>query len=363
MSSAPQGPRRRRPRQPSRRAPDWLLYLPILSVFLFVVTIGTVVWAVRAWLTPASGLATVPALAGMPLARAQALAARAGLGVRVIAHHADFHAVRGTVIGQLPASGERVRAGRIVDLIVSDGAPMVRTPNLSNLSLRDARVAIENAHLVPGEVTRSVDESVVAGQVIGQRPDPLTLVPAGSRVSITVASGRPRLFAPNFIGMPVDAVRRAARDVHVAVGTVTQLPVAPGAPPAGVVVAQNPQPGRPLAPAQKIDFQVSGGPPASAPTPAASGGLLPTASPAASGLGASALPSPDATRVMRISVALPQSAQAEPVRVVLEDASGSRTIFDQNTRGGVTISFQVTVVGQGTVETYVRGKLVSSTPL
>ncbi len=339
------------------------MYLPLLCGLLFVLTVGGVVWAVRVWLTPASGIATVPALQGMPIERAHAAAAHAGLGVRVIAHHADFHAAQGTVIGQLPAAGERVRAGRVVDVILSDGVPMVRTPNLSNLSLRDATVAIENAHLVPGEVTHSADERVVAGQVIGQHPDPLTLVPAGSRVSIVVAAGRPRVFAPNFIGMPVDAARRAAHDVHVAVGTITRLPVAPGAARAGTVVAQNPQPGRPLAPEQTIDLQVSGGPPSATPAPAASGGLVPAAAPSASGLGAAALPSPDATRIMRVSVALPQSTQAEPVRVVLEDASGSRTIFDQITRGGVTISFQVTVVGQGTLETYVNGKLVSSTPL
>ncbi len=54
---------------------------------------------------------------------------------------------------------------------------------------------------------------------------------------------------------------------------------------------------------------------------------------------------------------------AKPVRVVLEDATGSKTLFDQITAGGITLSFDLHVVGQATIETYVDGKLVSTTPL
>ena len=66
---------------------------------------------------------------------------------------------------------------------------------------------------------------------------------------------------------------------------------------------------------------------------------------------------------MRVSVVLPKSDTPQPVRVVLEDASGSKTLFDQVTTGGITLTFDLTVMGEGTIETYVNGKLVTSTPL
>jgi len=66
---------------------------------------------------------------------------------------------------------------------------------------------------------------------------------------------------------------------------------------------------------------------------------------------------------MRVSVALPKSDAAKPVRVVLQDATGSKTLFEQTTTGGITLTFDLTVVGEGTIETYVDGKLVTSTPL
>jgi hypothetical protein len=62
-------------------------------------------------------------------------------------------------------------------------------------------------------------------------------------------------------------------------------------------------------------------------------------------------------------VALPQSDSAKQVRVVLEDATGSKTLFDQRTTGGITLSFDLQVVGQATIETYVDRKLISTTPL
>jgi hypothetical protein len=66
---------------------------------------------------------------------------------------------------------------------------------------------------------------------------------------------------------------------------------------------------------------------------------------------------------MRVSVALPRSDVAKLVRVVLQDATGSKTLFEQNTTGGITLTFDLTVVGDGTIETYVSGKLVTTTPL
>jgi hypothetical protein len=66
---------------------------------------------------------------------------------------------------------------------------------------------------------------------------------------------------------------------------------------------------------------------------------------------------------LRVSVALPQSAQPVRTRVVLLDATGSRTLYDQETRGGFTLSFDLTVSGAGTLETFVGDSLVNSTPL
>lgn len=356
-------PRRRRQAgyRRSRTRRHWLDSLPLISLGVLVLAVCAVAVVASQWLTPVGRPISVPPFIGMPFDQARSLAAAAHLELREIAHRPDYHAPKDSVIGQLPNPGEKVREGRVIDVITSDGVPTVKVPNLSNLSLRDATVALENAHLSLGTVSESVNQDLTAGDVLEQHPDPFAAAPAGSEVSVTVAKGRPQMYAPSFVGMPIQSARQAAHDAHVVFGTVTSLALAAGAKPKGMIVAQDPVPGTLLGPKQKIALQVSGGaPPTAAPSPPPSPlaqAPSPTAAPT------SVLPSPGAARTMRISVALPQSSAAQPVKVVLEDATGSKTIFDQTTDGGVTLSFDVTVVGQGTIETYVNGKLVSSTPL
>jgi beta-lactam-binding protein with PASTA domain len=369
VSDGASRPRRRRPRQtqsPRSARRSWVDSLPLVSLGALVVAITIVTLAAYHWLVPSGRLVSVPPFIGMPFSQAQSLAATAHVGLRVVAHRVDLHAPKQVVIGQLPSAGEKVREGRVIDVILSDGVLMVTTPNLSNLSMRDAQVALGNAHLRLGAVTQSKNLHVVAGVVLEQHPDPFTSVAAGSAVDVTVATGRPQMYAPSFLGMSLATAKRAAADAQIALGTVTDMPIAQGAKPKGTIVGQDPAAGQALTPDQKISLQVSGGAPATptpSPSPSAQALASSPPSPSPSPTVSSLLPSPNAARVMRVSVALPQSAQPQPVRVVLEDATGSKTIFDQTTTGGVTLSFDVTVVGQGTIETYVNDKLVSSTPL
>jgi beta-lactam-binding protein with PASTA domain len=364
MSDQPRQPRRRRRAQATRRAArHWTDYLPIAAIGAFVIAVAVVGIAAMTWLSPAGKPVTVPPFIGMPFEQAKSLAQSEHIGLRVVAHRTDFHAPKDDVIGQLPGAGEKVRESRVIDVILSDGVPMVATPNLSNLSLRDAKLALDNAHLTLGTVTEVQNLDIVAGQVLEQHPDPFTSLSAGSPVDVSIARGRPQMYTPSFIGMSLDFVRSAAKDAHIALGDVTQMPITQGAKPKGTVVAQDPVPGQALKPKQKVALQVSsGGPetPTPSPSPSASEeAALPSPSPSPSPL----LPSPGSQRAMRVSVALPKSDVAEPVRVVLLDATGSKTLFEQTTTGGVTLSFDLTVVGEGTIETYVDGKLVTTTPL
>ncbi|HXN08288.1 MAG TPA: PASTA domain-containing protein [Candidatus Acidoferrales bacterium] len=370
MSDDPRRPRRRRPRpsdaprRPSRHLID---YLPIAALATFVVAVAVVAIMASIWLAPAGKPVPVPSFMGMTFDRANAQASSAHLGLRVVARRTDFRAPKNAVIGQLPSAGEKVREGRVVDVILSDGVPMVSVPNLSNLSLRDAKLALGNAHLTLGNVTESQNVGVIAGQVLEQHPDPFTQLPAGRAVDVTVAKGRPQMYAPNFVGMSLDFAKKAATDAHVVIGGVTLMPIREGARPKGTIVAQDPVPGFAMTPKQKISLQASGGGPQT-PTPSPSPSPLASeeaaqSSPSPSPSPSPVLASPGAPRTMRISVALPRSDVAKPVRIVLQDATGSKTLFEQTTTGGVTLSFDLTVVGGGTIETYVDGKLVTTTPL
>jgi beta-lactam-binding protein with PASTA domain len=332
-----------------------------------------IIWLVVTWnafIAPAGAPVTVPKVIGLQFQTAQNIAAKSRVALHIVARRSDFKAPKDRILGQLPAAGEQVREGRSVDVIVSDGVPTVKVPNVGAMSLRDATVALENAHLFPGAVQSRQQNDVTAGTVLDQKPDAFTSLPAGSHVDLVVARGRPQRYAPNFVGASAAFAAAAAKDAGIALDKVTELPITRGAKPKGTVIAQDPSAGTPLLPNQRISLQVSGGAP---PTPVPIDVSSPSGpSPSASQSGnevqpqpnpSGVLPSPQGARGMRVSVALPGSPTPAHIRVVLLDATGSRTLYDQRTTGGFTLSFDITVTGAATIDTYVDDALVNSTAL
>jgi len=358
--------RRKRPEPGPRRRIRWpALVLPGLGLVAVIALVWIIVAAMR-MLSPAGASVAVPSFVGLRYADAAGAAKKSHLSLHVVARKPDYHAPKDEIVGQLPAAGEHVREGRVIDVVLSDGEPTAKVPNVANMSVRDATVTLENAHLDVGSVSSQYDSGVPEATVLSQQPEALSQVPAGTKVDLVIAKGQPVAYAPNFVGMPIANAPAAAKEANVKLAPSVQMPIAPSAPPKGIIVAQDPPAGQQMRPNETITLQVSGGalptpvPSPTFPSPAQS---QPGQAPSAAGSqGPSPAPSPTA-RGLRVSVALPESPQPVRIRVVVVDATGSRTLFDQNSKGGTTISFDITVTGAATLETYIGDQLVNSTPL
>ena len=371
-------PHRRRPRDypqtpPRRPWRGFRVQFNPLALVAGALTIVAAIIALIAFriLEPTGSAVVLPRFAGMALADARREAASVNVNLRVVAHHPDSHAAKEVVLGQYPAPGEHVREGRTVDLIVSDGPTSSEVPSLSGLSLRDARVALGNAHLELGTVTEVRSNELAAGRILDQHPDAHSQAPEGSKVDVTVAQGRAEVYVPRFVGLSLAFAQSAAHSIGVALAPPVWLPIAKNAKPRGTVVAQDPLPGQPLSSTEKVTLSVSGGapatptplptvPPTPVPASVAPATESPGPSPEASGATPTAAP---VARSMRIAVKLPPSATPKRIRVALVDATGSRDLYDETTTGGFTLSFDVTVTGAGTIQTYVNGALTTSTQL
>ena len=376
MSSGPPRRRRSTPSYPAgSRPPDRpggssgrRSYALPIALLVLTVVVGLVALAGYRILLPSGNPVELPKFIGQQLVDAQSAAAAARVSLRVIAHHPDDRTAKGVVVGQFPAPGEYVREGRAVDIIVSDGPSLAIVPNLANMSLRDAEVALANARLSIGTVTTEATSAITEGRILTQHPDAFTSVPAGSKIDLTIAKGRAEVFAPNFVGLTLTFSQSAAKQAGVVLGTPMWMQIAPNARPKGTVVAQDPLPGQPID-GQKIVLQVSSGPPAT-PTPVPTVAPVQTDTPVpetpqpspSAEAPASASPGQQA-RGLRVAVQLPSSTTPKHVRIALVDATGSRDLYDQVTAGGFTLSFDVTVTGTGTIQTYIDGALTTSTPL
>ena len=161
----------------SRRTKLVAILVPLAGVITVVVVL---------FLTGVIGSRRVPAVTGM--GRDEAESVLRGKGLRAEIDSVDDTLASGTVAAQLPAAGVKVRGSRAVKLSVSTG--MVTAPTLTGLPLADARARLARLALTAAKVDTQYSDDHGPDTVVSSGLKAGTKVAPGSRVSLTVSSGR-----------------------------------------------------------------------------------------------------------------------------------------------------------------------------
>jgi beta-lactam-binding protein with PASTA domain/predicted Ser/Thr protein kinase len=106
----------------------------------------------------------------------------------------DENAVPGTVIAQSPAASTPVAQGTTVTLTVAKAAAKVPVPDLTDMTLAQAQVALNVVHLEFGSKTEAPSDTVAVGHILDQDPAPGEKVRKGSLVDVVLSTG-PSSFA------------------------------------------------------------------------------------------------------------------------------------------------------------------------
>ena len=89
----------------------------------------------------------------------------------------------------------------------------VAVPDLTGLSLTEAREQLAEARLEIGPVREMVHPTERRGVVVAQDPVEGQTLRPGSEVGVAVSQGRARVTVPDLVGMPADAALELARRV------------------------------------------------------------------------------------------------------------------------------------------------------
>ena len=110
------------------------------------------------------------------------------------------------VIFQDPSAGSEIKKGRDIKIVISRGPQKIIMPNLSGISLRRARITIEELDLCRGVTSSTSDMVVDKGDIIAQFPLPNSSVNRGFCVDLLVSNGpRPKSFKmPDLVGLQLD---------------------------------------------------------------------------------------------------------------------------------------------------------------
>ncbi|MDF1526527.1 MAG: PASTA domain-containing protein [bacterium] len=233
-----------------------------LAIRILLLAAGMVVvaflsaWVAFTFLTQ-GGEVTVPALEGVELRAALELASRDQLGLRVKGTGYDLGTPPGHVISQDPLPGTKIKANRIVYVVVSQGTPSVFIPNLTNLTLRKAELQLAQAGLTLGKIGRTHVEEVLPGLVITQSPPPGQFVPRSDSINLLLSDGpRPAVYLlPDMTGLPMETVLSRIRDWNMRSGRIMEI-VDEKVPP-GTVAALTPPPGSAVVEGQSIHLTVT----------------------------------------------------------------------------------------------------------
>ena len=187
------GAMRRQPRK-VRRA---------VIVTLIVVLLGAAA-AAGGWWLGSGRWSYTPGAVGVPRASAEVLVRSAGLVPHISTEPSDTVA-QGTVADSRPEPGARVLRGSAVDLVVSEGRPVVPAVAAGGTS-GEAEQAIRAAHLTPVvDPTRDRFAAGVApGAVVGTDPAADTALPIAAPVLVILSKGAPPLPVPEVAGKSVD---------------------------------------------------------------------------------------------------------------------------------------------------------------
>jgi serine/threonine-protein kinase len=240
--------------QPKRRRwPAWLAGLLLLAA---LAGLGYLAWML--FRTPTH---EVPAVVGLPQDEALGLVDDFEWDVTVDEGRSDEYRTPGQIIRTSPPAGEDLAEGSPLLLVVSEGPEFRRVPDLSGMTLADARAEIERLELVAAEPTTAYNEDVPAGTVISSSVQGVPLggdVLPGAEVELVVSDGPQPRRVPQLRGLTTDEATQLLGDLGLVLAVGEE--VFDDEIPAGEIATQNPAVDTTLERGGTITANVSKGP-------------------------------------------------------------------------------------------------------
>ncbi|MDD6920694.1 MAG: Stk1 family PASTA domain-containing Ser/Thr kinase [Eubacteriales bacterium] len=115
----------------------------------------------------------------------------------------DSSEPKGTVISQDPSSGNEIKSGETINIVVSNGNGPKEIPNLNGLTESEARKSLEKNDFKLGSVKEAYS-SMEYGKVISQSPRANSLGKKGTTVDIVVSKGPDPSSMPDNTGIIPD---------------------------------------------------------------------------------------------------------------------------------------------------------------
>lgn len=203
---------------------------------------------------------SAPDLVGKTVEEAKAFTSRTNLELHEEKHDYHNQYPAGTIYLQIPPAGTRIKPGRNLRIFISDGARPIVVPDVVGKSLRNARLAVQDAGLTVDQDTPWIPSNeYLYGIVARQTPEAGAGVSDTTIVKLYISNGRrvTNAIMPNLLNLDIGAAKDSLNARHFNMGLVRiQREEQPDLLP-DTVIDQYPEAGRPASTNDEVVIIVS----------------------------------------------------------------------------------------------------------
>ncbi|PCI38742.1 MAG: hypothetical protein COB53_04370 [Elusimicrobia bacterium] len=241
----------------------------------------------------------------------------------------------GSILRQRPPAGTKVREGKAIRVVLSQGGETVFAPAIAGLPLRNAEMMLRQNQLILGEVTESPSLRLERGLILSQDPQAEESVERNSLVNVVVSRGKP---PEGILLMPDFQRKNLAEASQWATSNGVPLTIDKDANslfPYGTILAQDPQADSHVGDDTQVKFVISGRP-----------GKTETK-----------------TAVINYQYKVPQGSSDHLIRVLMVDQHGERELFNGLRAPGSRVDLSIPETGQARIKVFLNGILVEERDL
>ncbi len=122
------------------------------------------------------------------------------------------------IISQENSSGEALKIGSVVTIKVSKGIEPIELPNVENITVDEAKSALENLKFTV-KITEKFDDFTEKGNVISQEVAAGDKAPKGSEIELIISKGPDLVVVPKVTGKTLEAAKQALLDAGLNITT------------------------------------------------------------------------------------------------------------------------------------------------
>ena len=182
----------------------------------------------------------VPSVTGFPQAQAESTLVNAGFVPKVDTKVVDDPAQVGFVQEQNPPANELADEGSDVTIVVGTAPKQIEVPDLTDMTVDEARARLEAVNLTPGTPTEQASTEFDVGHIIGQDPLPFTPVDPGTPVNYVVSSGPATATVPDLMCFSYGKAKSTLAAAGFGIELAGEMPASPLCPNGNKIVQQDP---------------------------------------------------------------------------------------------------------------------------